>query len=566
MRLLNLSWPMWVVGLVGLAAILFLLQRLRVRYRQRTVITTLFWKEALEEARARVLVRRFRHPLAYLLVLLICALMWLGFADPHTNSEGGREHIILLDGSASMSQQDRFASTVALLENHLLTLPDDGRRVILCGSSSRTLLAPGETSVLLGARLDDISPEQCPATVESTLRDLLRSAELDGETIITIAGAASISPTTMAELPASVRIQRLMTPVNPFAGTAITALGVGRAASGSWDRVDVLCEVRGATDALQLHTTIGGKPTSIAGRHEQPGPGWTRIVFADVPADGQVLRVDLPGDSASAANNSAAIRLPARARIRVQILDADLQSSIGAALTADAAVEITADNPDVVVASTSQVAASQASLRFVATGSQADAVVLHRRSDSTDSERDILAIFSQLGISEVDAMDAAQATGRPIAIGTDVISGARSVTMWRELLNSQFNFVQSRSFPLFVARSIRWLAGITEDPAYLAAGEPSPQVSTPRKDSSGRLLDPVGSAFVPPEAGPYTHADGSAVIASMFPDLTPRDAATIPDVTSRDGGMDITWGLALAGLLLLLLLGEWFLVTTGRIP
>ena len=36
MRLLNLSWPMWMVGLIGLASLLFLLQRLRVRYRQPT--------------------------------------------------------------------------------------------------------------------------------------------------------------------------------------------------------------------------------------------------------------------------------------------------------------------------------------------------------------------------------------------------------------------------------------------------------------------------------------------------------------------------------------------------
>ncbi len=38
-------------GLAFLVLALFMLQRLRVRYRPLTVETTLFWKEALEEAR-----------------------------------------------------------------------------------------------------------------------------------------------------------------------------------------------------------------------------------------------------------------------------------------------------------------------------------------------------------------------------------------------------------------------------------------------------------------------------------------------------------------------------------
>jgi len=68
------------LGLVGLAGVLYLLQRLRVRHREIDVVTTLFWREALQETRARVLVRRFRHPLAYAFVLAIAALLWLAFA------------------------------------------------------------------------------------------------------------------------------------------------------------------------------------------------------------------------------------------------------------------------------------------------------------------------------------------------------------------------------------------------------------------------------------------------------------------------------------------------------
>lgn len=566
MRLINLSWPMWLVGLVGLAGLLFLLQRLRVRYRQQTVVTTLFWKEALEEARARVLVRRFRHPLAYLLVLLISALMWLGFADPQANNEGSREHIVLLDGSSTMSYQDGFKETVTLLEGLLRKLPNDNRRVVFCGGTSKTVLAPGETSLLLKARLKGRGPEACPATVEQTLRDLIPTIQAGHETVITVAGRAAISQTTFAELPPHVRIQRLQTPANPAPDATITTLGIANANSGVWDRVDVLCEVRGATSALEVQTTLDGEPTSMTGQREQLGPAWTRIVFADVPANGRVMGVSLTDGNSKTPNSAAAIYLPARSRIRVQILDPDLQSTIGTALAADTAVEITTDNPDVVIASTSMVDAAQASLRFVPTQSQDDTVLLHCQADSSNSRRDVLAMFSQLGISEVDAMDAAQATGRSIAIGAKPSDGARSVTMWRELLNPKFNFVQSRSFPLFVAQSIRWLAGITEDLPYLAAGEPSSLVSTPRRTADNKLLDPVGSDFIPPVAGAFTHADGSAVIASAFPLSPAGNTATIPDLTNTTSDTNITWGLIVALLVLSLLMFEWFLLTTGRIP
>jgi len=61
MSLQNLSTTPFVLGLVALAGILFALQRLRVRHRDLRVPTTLFWKEAVERARARTLVERFRH-------------------------------------------------------------------------------------------------------------------------------------------------------------------------------------------------------------------------------------------------------------------------------------------------------------------------------------------------------------------------------------------------------------------------------------------------------------------------------------------------------------------------
>ena len=72
-------WALGALGLVGIAGVLYALQRLRVRHRQVEVETTLFWQQAIEESRARVLTQRFRHPWTYALLLVICSLLWLSF-------------------------------------------------------------------------------------------------------------------------------------------------------------------------------------------------------------------------------------------------------------------------------------------------------------------------------------------------------------------------------------------------------------------------------------------------------------------------------------------------------
>ena len=82
MNLTQISGWGFAAGLIGLALLLFGLQWLRVRHRRVEVVTTLFWREAIEETRACVLWQRFRHPWAYLLSLLIVGLLWLAWAGP----------------------------------------------------------------------------------------------------------------------------------------------------------------------------------------------------------------------------------------------------------------------------------------------------------------------------------------------------------------------------------------------------------------------------------------------------------------------------------------------------
>ena len=69
MNLSHLSPAAFAAGLAALAGGLYLLQRLRVRHARVEVVTTLFWKQVLEDTHARELTQRFRHLPAYLLLV-----------------------------------------------------------------------------------------------------------------------------------------------------------------------------------------------------------------------------------------------------------------------------------------------------------------------------------------------------------------------------------------------------------------------------------------------------------------------------------------------------------------
>ena len=89
-----------LLGILALAIGLWLSQLLRVQHREVEVISTLFWQSALEETRARVFTRRFRHWPAWLLLVAIASLLWMLLAQPQTEAVNSMQHVVLLDRSA----------------------------------------------------------------------------------------------------------------------------------------------------------------------------------------------------------------------------------------------------------------------------------------------------------------------------------------------------------------------------------------------------------------------------------------------------------------------------------
>ncbi len=567
----------WVIaGLAGLAAALFVLQQLRTRYRDVTVVTTIFWRQVMDEAPVRTLRERFRHPWAYALVLAICALVWLSLAQPEfTRADDGVFHVLVLDGSAGMASGDRFARAVDRLERQVARLPRARRQVIWAGAGLRPLLNPGEHELLLSRRLQRMSPDTAPASVERLLRQL--SASAAGPTSVVVFGDAPVRRQVLDLVPTTMTVARAGedASVRLSGNAGITALGVADAASGAWDKVDVFVDVTATADrqvdpagvAIDLDGKVvtGAIAQASGGR---PGP----FVLQELPASGGLLTVRLTGADSLSLDDTASVRLPDKPLVKV-LLSPSLAGVIGPVLNADRGITPTGDGPHVVIRRAGEtVGGALPALEFVRSASQPQAFFFTHPA-SFDSSAVLAEAVADIGLTQIDAMSLAQSSGRPIEVSIGQGPEWR-VSVWEELLSDDYDFTRSRAFPLFVANAVRWLAGTDAWYPYAAAGRPlSTSVAGERPrvlSADGRVIDPLGVEFVPAGAGELRLDSGQPLAVSLLDrDVTSGvgDTAIQPADLSRAGvsapaGM-ATWLLLLAVALLAL---EWHLFQRGRIP
>ena len=588
MTFANLSALGVVAGLAGLAALLFVLQQLRTRYRNVTVVTTLFWKQVVHEAPVRKLRDKFRHPLAYALVLAICSLLWLAVAEPQLGRRPDQTfHILVLDGSAGMAAGDRFADAVDALERQVARLPSDRRQVIWSGADIRPLLNPGEHALLLRARLERLAPQAAPASLERLLRQLSATSANGGSespTSILVFGDAPVRKQVLDLVPASMTVKRATAPA-PLAGNSgITALGVSDAASGAWDKVDVFVQVQSTGDrrAAPVVTAANAPGVRIEVNGQAvPGNAIARVgqgyVLSDVPAAGGLLTARVVDDRSGAdslpLDDVARLRLPTKPILSVQ-LSSSLQAVLGPLLEADAGVTLVAEQADVVIRRKGEsVGGNAPALEFVPAASQTQAFLL-THPDSLSSSAVFTNAVADIGLQQIDAMSLARSSGRPIEVS--ITSGSQwRFSVWEELLADEFDFTRSRAFPLFVANAVRWLADTESWHPYVAAGRPLITSSTGRSteilNAAGRVLDPIGASFIPVVAGdlkvngraaPLSVSLLDAEVTTGARDESLAIATLAPvDLTPATG---LVTGLLILALLLLAV--EWYFFQMGRMP
>ena len=565
MNLTNLApLPFWL-GLGAIAAGLFALQRLRIRHREVEVPTLLFWQEAMEDAPARVLVERFRHPLAYLLVLALAGGMWLAFGAPgRSKPADGSRYTLLIDASACMAAEGRLEAAVQAASELAADLPELQRSVIWCGAEPHTVLLPGEPAVLLGHRVQGLGAEAAPESLSRALRTHRASLSPEGGGLAIVLGDAALEDDAAnpRELSAGGMLRWPLTGLEPGRNAGVVALGATPAESGDPAAVDVLVATRGTGIAPVVE--LEGEALRVAAQTEAGGR--KLYLFTDVPAAGGTVRASLAGAADSIALDDSASRvLPIRRALRVAVdpaLDATLRGALDAVLAADRGVLVTEANPDVVLRSSPAFASGLPALELVASESQVEPILIGHAA-GLDSAAVAAELVPALGLDRFDAQALATALGAPLAVGARP-ADQRTLQLWSDLLDpAGADLASSRAFPALVARGLRWLSDRQAFPVELAAGRPL-SAAWELSSADGEALLAFGAAPVPPVAASWIGANGGAQPVALLADLAVERAAEEPDVELASAS---STPLSLLILALLALLGlEWALVRTGRMP
>lgn len=353
---------------------------------------------------------------------------------------------------------------------------------------------------------------------------------------------------------------------------------MAEAASGEWGKVDLLLRIEGddayAPAADKIRVEVDGLALP-ADRLVADADGISYRV-ADLAADGGLLSVDIVQSDTLPLDNRAQLRLPDRQPIRVQLSDS-LPTVMAAVLGADSAIELVNNNPDVVVRRKGEaLGGGVAALEFIDAELQSQAFVLgYPEQQNTQNAEALLGkAVQRIGLGNIDTTGLAQFTQRPVEVAMQP-DRQWTFSVWQELLSDDYNFVQSRSFPLFVAHSVRWLAGVEKWYPYLAASRPLPATFTGAEPyfvaNNGKLIDTLGADFIPRRSGELRRVGADDPLAVSLLDY---DTTTAQGDNALQGSGLGAFELgvernSLVWLLLLALIGllvEWWLYQRGRMP
>ncbi|PPT87784.1 hypothetical protein [Xanthomonas theicola] len=571
------TFPSWVVavGAALLLALVTLLYRLRVRRTPVALAGATLWQQAVRQLPPRRLGGRWRRPLAWLLSLLLVLLLWLAAAGLRNPlADDGRRHVYYLDASAWLLGAGAFDAARAALERDVAARPAAQREVLLGDGMPSLLLAGDERTALLRARLRDSAARARPSGFPAWLASAGREGS---DTLVHYYGAAPVLAAARGARPAGVQVEAsFLAP--PLAGNrGIVALGAAPAASGRWDAVDVLVALDAVggpppgRDALDVR--LDGRPLPAGIRTVDDATG---MLLTDVPAAGGTLQVALRQRDHFAADDAAALVLPMRRRLRVGVVGT-LPPTLRDVLALDPSLQQVAplQAQVLVVAADADADADAAAgagvpaLRLAAASGGAPAF---RFTVRAATEQQALADhLGALGIDQARNTAIADELGR--AVGVDVAQGAfRQVQAWQELFAADGGFAQSPAMPLFVDRSLHWLADQAPWVPYAVAGQPLQQALLLQGlgQSAAVRERALGDRVVLPAAGLHTVA-GQPLQVGLFDRAITRGVAAPATPAARGGAAPAAFArgdLASAALLLALLLCcvEWRLHVRGRIP
>lgn len=565
----------WItlLGWLGLAGLLFALQRLRVRHRRVEVVTTQFWREALEESRARVLTDRFRHPWAFALVLALVSLIWLAVAGPRLDTSEEAHHVFLLDLSAGMTPPGKLERALEVARERLERLPPGSRELHGCGADARQLLRPDEELPLLEERTRALRAESVPPSVDRVLARLARRT-LDRDLHVVVIGGAPVSRDTLDGLPDRVKVSRLPLELETEklpTNHGVTAAGLAPAASGAPDRVDVLFTITGPTpEEIAVRVELEGSPISLDGASGTRRGDSLQYLVSDLPGQGQGLVISIDDAGGLEVDDRVRLVLPRREPLRVSWAGTR-DASLLEVLEADPEVEVVESGGQIEIRTAPATRESGGTLPALVIAPREDrehAFEARVPGEAAASETAIRDLLEELALDRVDGALLARETGAVISLGLSP-GEVRELSVWQELIESP-SFRSSAAFPLFFSLALRWLADRDEPLAFATAGELPPTGDELPLMSGTTWLAGAGAPFPLPEAGSYRTRDVEPLEVLLTSPSVTRDVAggapgtSLPELEPFSAGPPILAWLISAAMGLLAL--EWWLSRRGAIP
>ena len=517
-------------GIAALAVALWAIQRLRVQHREVEVATTLFWQEALKETRARVFVRRFRHWPAWLLLLAICSLLWMLFGQPEIQSNDSTQHVVLVD----WSEGDREVRS-RLLEKgkeYLEGLPVNSRELIAVDTRSRTMLSAGDDVYLASVRAEAQIEDVAGTNGLRWMLDALGARSTKQRPIsIYWVSDQTVDAKVLKTVPQNVEIFSVMDSHETEARRGLRSLGFSNSASGKWRAVDVRFAVN-ASDASPA-AKISLSEAEASDSYAVTGLGNDRYESRDVPANGQQVTVLIDGEE------TGRLTLPKREQLRI-VVENGVPDVVQDLIALDESLLAVESGGDVTIGYS-----DGCDLQL----SDQSRSAFEIEANVDDPESVMLELVDQLALTQVDATSLAQQTGEVIDV--QVLSGPnRKISIWSSLLTPAFDFTQSRAYPIFFAKSIRWLADRPEEVNWAGVGErlPSAVLEFERIVSDTALT-----------------ADGRELAAVRYVESSVEEAEL--EIAPATGALGKVSTYTWLGLLLsVLLVGEWALYQKGRMP
>ncbi|MCC6445169.1 MAG: VWA domain-containing protein [Armatimonadetes bacterium] len=276
--------PISLTWLLFLVPVIVLLYLLKLRRKEMTVSSVYLWSQALKDVQANAPFQKLRRNLLLFLQLLIVGLLVAGFARPfvRVRALGGKNVVVILDGSASMKATDVRPSRFEEARRTALAMVDTlgrGDQMMVMAATSRVrILAPFTSAKAdLKAALRRAEAADTPTRLKEalTLAASVTSARPDSRIYLLSDGAAR-DLEAMPPLPGTLSFVRIGRRADNL---GITALDVRQSLSGpnddqifiavrnysAWSRVCTLELYRddSLADAREITVRAGGVHSEV---------------------------------------------------------------------------------------------------------------------------------------------------------------------------------------------------------------------------------------------------------------------------------------------------------------